>query len=242
MASPASGLRCASRLENILSVPTSATSYRPPKRLSRSPRLATVWHLHLRPLCLLPADSSSLAPREPCPFFAKTFGYISMTAVRHPARLPCSPPGMRTGLVWPAPTIRAGATRRLAAHRQTLRRRPVYSGFHARPSFSVLPVVARGGLHLGRLFMQSRLPEAEALFVTYTLWMWWATMYLSHHYAVDLVGVAFWPPWPSTSPRLDSCRVSSVEDFAGLDMSRSGIARRVGLRAPQLRRANDHRQ
>jgi hypothetical protein len=22
----------------------------------------------------------------------------------------------------------------------------------------------------------------------YTLWLWWATMYLSHHYAVDLIG------------------------------------------------------
>jgi len=31
-------------------------------------------------------------------------------------------------------------------------------------------------------------PKLTLLFVTYTLWLWWATMYLSHHYAVDLVG------------------------------------------------------
>ena len=31
-------------------------------------------------------------------------------------------------------------------------------------------------------------PKLRPLFAAYTLWLCWATMYLSHHYAVDLVG------------------------------------------------------
>ena len=30
-------------------------------------------------------------------------------------------------------------------------------------------------------------PKLRPLFACYALWLWWATMYLSHHYAIDLV-------------------------------------------------------
>jgi hypothetical protein len=35
--------------------------------------------------------------------------------------------------------------------------------------------------------MAHTFPRLRPLFVLYSLWLWWATMYLSHHYAVDLV-------------------------------------------------------
>ena len=31
-------------------------------------------------------------------------------------------------------------------------------------------------------------PQLTPVFAGYVLWLWWSTMYLSHHYAVDLVG------------------------------------------------------
>ncbi|KAI9773418.1 MAG: Aureobasidin resistance protein Aur1 [Geoglossum simile] len=37
------------------------------------------------------------------------------------------------------------------------------------------------------LFMSHAFPKLRPLFIAYVLWIWWATLYLSHHYAVDLV-------------------------------------------------------
>src|SRR5437016_8220104 len=41
---------------------------------------------------------------------------------------------------------------------------------------------------LQALFMSHCFPKLRPFFIFYTLWIWWATMYLSHHYAVDLIG------------------------------------------------------
>ena len=30
-------------------------------------------------------------------------------------------------------------------------------------------------------------PKLFPVYVFYTMWLWWSTMYLQHHYAVDLV-------------------------------------------------------
>ncbi|MCV5147995.1 phosphatase PAP2 family protein, partial [Escherichia coli] len=38
------------------------------------------------------------------------------------------------------------------------------------------------------LFMQYYFPKFKYFFIFYVGWIWWATMYLNHHYAVDLVG------------------------------------------------------
>ncbi len=36
--------------------------------------------------------------------------------------------------------------------------------------------------------MQYCFPRFRPLFITYVGWIFWATMYLNHHYAIDLVG------------------------------------------------------
>jgi hypothetical protein len=41
---------------------------------------------------------------------------------------------------------------------------------------------------LEALFLQFAFPRYRWLFISYVAWIWWATMYLNHHYAVDLVG------------------------------------------------------
>lgn len=63
------------------------------------------------------------------------------------------------------------------------------SGFTASPvPFGAFPSLHAGSATLSALFMSHAFPKLRPLFITYTTWMWWATMYLSHHYAVDLVG------------------------------------------------------
>jgi hypothetical protein len=41
------------------------------------------------------------------------------------------------------------------------------------------------------LFMSHCFPKLRPYCIAYAMWMWYATMYLSHHYAVDLVAGAF---------------------------------------------------
>ncbi|KAI4213464.1 MAG: hypothetical protein LQ351_003964 [Letrouitia transgressa] len=63
------------------------------------------------------------------------------------------------------------------------------------PGFTGSPMVfgAFPSLHAGSgvteaLFLSEIFPRLRPVFFVYILWLWWATMYLSHHYAVDLVG------------------------------------------------------
>ncbi|KAG8529291.1 uncharacterized protein KY384_005926 [Bacidia gigantensis] len=54
--------------------------------------------------------------------------------------------------------------------------------------FGAFPSLHAGSAVMEALFMSHVFPKLKPAFVVYTLWLWWATMYLSHHYAVDLVG------------------------------------------------------
>lgn len=54
--------------------------------------------------------------------------------------------------------------------------------------FGAFPSLHAGSAVMEALFMSHVFPRLRPLFAVYVLWLWWATMYLSHHYAVDLVG------------------------------------------------------
>ena len=57
--------------------------------------------------------------------------------------------------------------------------------------FGAFPSLHSGNAVLEALFMSHVFPKLQPIVFAYTMWMWWATMYLSHHYAVDLVGGGF---------------------------------------------------
>lgn len=128
-------------------------------------------------------------PPGTVPVFAKTFGYISLTAVAIQLIFPCSPPWYENtyGLA-PADYSIKGDPAGLARIDALLGIDLYTSGFHASPVvFGAFPSLHAADSTLAALFMSHVFPKLKPLFVTYTLWMWWATMYLSHHYAVDLV-------------------------------------------------------
>lgn len=54
--------------------------------------------------------------------------------------------------------------------------------------FGAFPSLHAANATLEALFMSWAFPRLRPLFVFYVGWLWWATMYLNHHYAVDLVG------------------------------------------------------
>lgn len=124
------------------------------------------------------------------PVFARTFGYISMAAVAIQLLFPCSPPWYENlyGLA-PADYSMQGNPAGLGRIDKLLGIDLYTSGFKQSPVvFGAFPSLHAADSTLAALFMSQVFPRLKPLFVTYTLWMWWATMYLSHHYAVDLVG------------------------------------------------------
>lgn len=57
--------------------------------------------------------------------------------------------------------------------------------------FGAFPSLHAGNATIEALFLSYCFPKLRPLFFLYVAWIWWATMYLSHHYAVDLVGGSF---------------------------------------------------
>ena len=63
------------------------------------------------------------------------------------------------------------------------------SNFSASPLvFGAFPSLHAACAVLEALFMSHVFPKLRPVFIIYALWICWATMYLSHHYAIDLVG------------------------------------------------------
>lgn len=128
-------------------------------------------------------------PPGTTPLYARTLGYISMIAVFIQLAFPCSPPWYENlyGLA-PADYSMQGNPAGLARIDKLLGIDLYTSGFKQSPVvFGAFPSLHAADSTLAALFMSHVFPRLKPLWVTYTLWMWWATMYLSHHYAVDLV-------------------------------------------------------
>jgi PAP2 superfamily len=63
------------------------------------------------------------------------------------------------------------------------------SSFSASPVvFGAFPSLHSGWATLHALYLHHLVPKARVALCVYVLWVWWATMYLTHHYFVDLIG------------------------------------------------------
>lgn len=56
--------------------------------------------------------------------------------------------------------------------------------------FGAFPSLHSGSAVMEALFMSYLFPQAGPILVLYVMWIWWATMYLTHHYFIDLIGGA----------------------------------------------------
>ena len=127
-------------------------------------------------------------PPGSTPVFARAFGYMNLTGVMIQLFFPCSPPWYENmyGLA-PANYSMQGSPAGLAAIDKLFGVDLYTSTFTASPMvFGAFPSLHSGCATIEALFLSSFFPKLRPLFVFYTLWLWWATMYLSHHYAVDL--------------------------------------------------------
>ncbi|KAI7818477.1 hypothetical protein BC939DRAFT_401415, partial [Gamsiella multidivaricata] len=136
------------------------------------------------------------------PVFARTFGYMNLAGVLTQILFPCAPPWYETnyGSFKPATYSMPGSPGGLARVDDILGTNMYKSTFTASPLvFGAFPSLHSAcAWQLAFFLVYIFGPRSIPFVVGYVFWIWWATMYLGHHYVVDLVGgagyavVAFW--------------------------------------------------
>lgn len=124
------------------------------------------------------------------PVFARSYGYMNLVGVSIQLLFPCSAPWYENmyGLA-PANYTIKGSPAGLARIDKLFDIALYTPSFTGSPMvFGAFPSLHAGSAVMEALFMSHVFPRMRPFFVFYALWLWWATMYLSHHYAVDLVG------------------------------------------------------
>ncbi|KAK3689884.1 hypothetical protein B0T22DRAFT_181470 [Podospora appendiculata] len=124
------------------------------------------------------------------PVFARAFGYMCMLGVTIQLILPCTPPWYeRAHGLEPAHYGMEGSPAGLARVDELLGVDMYTTSFTTAPvPFGAFPSLHAANAVLEALFMQYCFPRFRPYFIIYVGWVWWATMYLNHHYAIDLVG------------------------------------------------------
>ena len=126
------------------------------------------------------------------PVFARAFGYMCMLGVTIQLIFPCTPPWYeKANGLEPAHYGMEGSPAGLARVDALFGVDMYTTSFTTAPlPFGAFPSLHAGNAVLEALFMQYAFPRFRTFFIIYTAWIWWATMYLNHHYAIDLVGGA----------------------------------------------------
>ncbi|TKA65394.1 hypothetical protein B0A55_09378 [Friedmanniomyces simplex] len=166
--------------------------------------------MHYASPVIVSAFTFLFGPPGTLPVWARSFGWMCLTGVLIQLLFPCSPPWYENlyGLA-PANYSIHGEAAGLAAIDQLLGNDFYTAKFAASPVvFGAFPSLHSGWATIEMLFMSHLFPRFRPLFVFYFLWLWWTTMYLSHHYAVDLVagslisGIAYFVARGTFLPRV----------------------------------------
>lgn len=129
------------------------------------------------------------AAPQTTPVFARSFGWLAIIGVTLSIVFPCTPPWYEKehGLE-PAHYGMPGSPAGLARVDQLLGVDMYTTSFTTAPMpFGAFPSLHSANATLEALFMSFCFPKLRPVFLFYVGWLWWATMYLNHHYAVDLV-------------------------------------------------------
>lgn len=124
------------------------------------------------------------------PVFHFAFGYMNLVGVIIQLSFPNAPPWYRVlhGLAKANYSMEgsAGGLERV----DKLTGLNWYTGtFKASPLvFGAFPSLHSGSAVMEALFMTYLFPQAGPVLALYVMWIWWATMYLTHHYFIDLIG------------------------------------------------------
>jgi membrane-associated phospholipid phosphatase len=121
--------------------------------------------------------------------YATSFGYLNIIGVLCQVLFPCAPPWYENlhGLEPPNYSM-TGSPAGLARIDALLGVDLYTSAFTGSPMvFGAMPSLHAGTATMHVAFLAHLFPRAKYVLYSYVLWIWWATLYLQHHYAVDLI-------------------------------------------------------
>jgi len=126
--------------------------------------------------------------------FAFAFGYMNLIGVVIQIIFPAAPPWYKIlhGLD-PANYSMLGSPGGLARIDELLHL-DLYTTTFSKKSpvvFGAFPSLHSGSATMDALFLSWLFPKFTPLFVVYITWLWWSTMYLTHHYFIDLMAGSF---------------------------------------------------
>ncbi|GMM35120.1 hypothetical protein DASC09_024450 [Saccharomycopsis crataegensis] len=121
--------------------------------------------------------------------YAFAFGYMNLTGVLTQILLPCAPPWYKYSYgLQPANYSVRGSPGGLARVDEILGVNMYSGSFGASPVvFGALPSLHSGCAVMVALYLHYVFPKAYMVWCGYVMWIWWSTMYLTHHYFVDLI-------------------------------------------------------
>ncbi|KAI2466909.1 PAP2-domain-containing protein [Annulohypoxylon bovei var. microspora] len=124
------------------------------------------------------------------PMFAKSFGWMNALGVSIQLFFPCTPPWYeRLHGLEPAKYGMQGSPAGLARIDALFGVDMYTTSFTTAPvPFGAFPSLHAAAAILEALFISHCFPKLKGLCLGYVCWICWATMYLNHHYAVDLLG------------------------------------------------------
>ncbi|KAM3588789.1 Phosphatidylinositol:ceramide phosphoinositol transferase (IPC synthase) [Umbelopsis sp. WA50703] len=185
--------------------------------------------------------------------FASAFGYMNLAGVLTQFIFPCAAPWYENKYGnAPADYTIPGEPAGLARIDSILGLNLYGASFGASPLvFGAFPSLHSGCATVQMLFLVYLRPRLWPLAFCYTLWLWWSTMYLTHHYMIDLVGggiyaflafFAAYPFLPAVRPdartRFDYLGITNVNlksAFATLESAQPYIAQERAEREKQKR-------
>lgn len=133
------------------------------------------------------------APPKTLPVYAFAFGWMNFIGVTIQLCFPTAPPWYQIihGLE-PANYSMPGSPGGLARIDEILGLNMYTGTFTASPMvFGAFPSLHSGCAVMEALFLSHAFPKLTPLFYGYVCWIFWSTMYFTHHYFVDLIAGAF---------------------------------------------------
>ncbi|OZJ05427.1 hypothetical protein BZG36_01656 [Bifiguratus adelaidae] len=129
-------------------------------------------------------------PPMALPTFARAFGWMNIMGVITQFFFPTAPPWYEaTYGSEPATYSIPGSPGGLARIDLLFGTKTYTATFGASPMvFGAFPSLHSGCATIQALFLCWLRPRFAPLFLLYVMWIWWSTMYLTHHYMIDLVG------------------------------------------------------
>ncbi|KAI8575656.1 hypothetical protein K450DRAFT_260544 [Umbelopsis ramanniana AG] len=188
--------------------------------------------------------------------FASAFAYMNLAGVLTQFLFPCAAPWYENKYGnAPADYSIPGEPAGLARIDKILGLNLYGASFGASPMvFGAFPSLHSGCATTQMLFLVYLRPRLWPLAFGYTLWLWWSTMYLTHHYMIDLVGgsiyafLAFFAAYPflptvraDARTRFDYLGITKVtfrNAFGSLESARPYILQERAEREKQRRLVN----